>query len=594
MSKHFKGILLVLCLSFFLGGCAAGSKFLAAISTTERNMQKETAAIDKEKSQVTQPEPRKAPEEKPPAVEEKKVDPLAGKTITLTADSARFTEIFSAIAQIAGLDLVIDSRLMTQEAAAKQFAVVTRMQPRTESQVQTTSKDKSAQSIVLNIGSRTTRGKGSRKVEETQQEALQAAAPQNQTTQGQGGSQTNALPIALRPVNVAFSKTPLNQALENICESLNVFYEIRGKCLYVTGTKARTFHLNFVSTQKETKIAVGGDVIANTTSGSGDSGSTTSPLTGQFSISSTTPTASNDVYAQVEQIVNSSLTEHGTYSLNRSIGLLEISDRKSAIDRVEHYIKTLKAFYNSQVLITGKILEVSLNDTSIYGIDWSSLNGSIGNFAFNPIQQNLSFSTDNLTPAISITATNTKSGFDATLEALQRFGDIKVLSNPRIRVTNGQPAMISVGTNTTYVQKVERTSTVTDGQTENDTNVTLNSVFDGVLFGVQPYIDLETNEVNISITPIKSRIVDMQETTIDDNTFTLPTIDLKEATTQLRVKSGTVVVMGGLISKNLVHANKAVPILGTLPGVGYLFSQRTESVQTSELVILLEPVILAQ
>jgi len=154
--------------------------------------------------------------------------------------------------------------------------------------------------------------------------------------------------------------------------------------------------------------------------------------------------------------------------------------------------------------------------------------------------------------------------------------------------------MISVGTNQTYVQKVERTTTTSEGQTETDTNVTLNSVFDGVMFGVQPNIDLETNEVNMSITPIKSRIVDMQEATIDTNTFTLPTIDLKEATTQLRVKSGNVVVMGGLISKNLVHSNKAVPILGTLPGIGYLFSQRAESVQTSELVILLEPIILEQ
>jgi MSHA biogenesis protein MshL len=578
MSKHSRGFLLLLCILSLLWGC-----------TTDKAIKKEDLSIDKETANVTPPEPRKAPAEvKQPEVE-KKVDPLAGKTITMTADSARFTEIFSAIAEIAGLDLVIDSRLMTQEAAVKQMAVITRILPPSAPQAQPAPQAKN-ESIVVNIGSRS-RVKGKDAVQETEQGSFLANPAESQSTPGQNANAGNIIPIALRPVNVSFNKTPLNQALENICESLNVFYEIRGKCLYVKGTRSKTYHLNFVSSHKETKISVGGDVIANTTS-SDSGGGNSSPLTGQFSIQSTTPTTSSDIYTQVDQIVNSSLTEYGSYSLNRSIGFLEVNDAKSTLDRIDTYISTLKAFYNSQVLITGKILEVSLNNSSIYGIDWSSINGNIGDFLFNPIQQNLAFKTDNLTPALTITATNTKSGFDATLEALQQFGDIKVLSNPRIRVTNGQPAMISVGTNKTYVQKVERTVTVSEGQTETDTNVTLSSVFDGVMFGVQPNIDLDTNEVNLSITPIKSRIVEMTDTTIDDNTFTLPTVDLKEATTQLRVKSGDVAVLGGLISKNLEHTNKAVPILGTLPVVGYLFSQREESVRTSELVILLEPVIL--
>jgi MSHA biogenesis protein MshL len=581
MSKHFRYIPLLLCAMFLLWGC-----------TTDKLIKKEDLAIEKETSKVTPAEPRPAPEEIKP-VEEKKVDPLAGKTINLTADSARFTEIFSAIAEIAGLDLVIDSRLMTQEAAAKQLAVITRFQQRNEPPAQVAPQAKN-ESIIVNIGSKG-RDRGKKETQETEQSAFLSNPPQSQGSQAQNTNQGNTAPIALRPVNISFNKTPLNQALENLSESLNVFYEIRGKCLYIKGTRSKTYHLNFISSHKETKISVGGDVISGVNSGDGGGGSSSSsPLMGQFSIQSTNPTSSNDIYTQVEQIVSSSLTEHGSFSLNRSIGFLEVNDRKSSLDRIDMYIKTLKAFYDSQVLITAKILEVNLNDSSVYGIDWSSLNGSIGNFAFNPIQQNLSFNTETLAPALTLTATNAKSGFDATLQALQQFGDIKVLSNPRIRVTNGQPAMISVGTNQSYVQKVERTVTVSEGQTETDTNVTINSVFDGVMFGVQPYIDLETNEVNLSITPIKSRIVDMEERTIDDNTFTLPTIDLKEATTQLRVKSGNIVVLGGLISKNLTHANKAIPILGTLPMVGYLFSQRSEIVRTSELVILLEPIVLAQ
>ncbi len=343
---------------------------------------------------------------------------------------------------------------------------------------------------------------------------------------------------------------------------------------------------------------MGGDVL-NGGSGSGsEGGSSTSPLSGQFSIQSTTPSASNDIYAQVEQIVNSSLSGHGSYSLNRAIGFLEVNDRKNSIARIDSYIRTLKTYYNSQVIITAKILEVSLNDSSKYGIDWTSIHGTIGDYAFNPIQQRLAFNSDSLTPALEIQVGSTKHGIDAALEALQEFGNIKVLSNPRIRVTNGQPALISVGTNSSYVEKVEKTTTITEGRTEEDIEVTISAVFDGIMLGVQPYIDLETNEVNLTITPIKSKVVKLEERTIgsfgDVGTFTLPTIDLKEATTQLRVKSGNVVALGGLISKDLSDQTKSIPILGTIPIVGYLFSQKVKSVETQELVILLEPVIIEQ
>ena len=186
-------------------------------------------------------------------------------------------------------------------------------------------------------------------------------------------------------------------------------------------------------------------------------------------------------------------------------------------------------------------------------------------------------------------------GFDAALNALAQYGEIKVLSNPRIRVTNGQPALISVGTNTSYIQEIELTITTVEGGTTITTpEVTIGSIFDGVMLGVQPYIDLETNQVNLSITPIKSRVVELKETSISGNIYTLPTVDLKEATTQLRVKSGNIVALGGLISKNLADQKKSIPILGDIPILGYLFSQKIKTVETDELVILLEPVIIEQ
>jgi MSHA biogenesis protein MshL len=509
-------------------------------------MKKEDFSIEKEKEATTPLEPAK-PAEAFATAKVEKLNPLKGKTITLTASNAAFTDVFAAIAERAGLDLVVDSQLKA--------------------------------------------GSGTDLPGETAD-----AGKANQTAKG---------PIILPPVSIAFNRTPLEEALENVASALHIFYNVGGRTLSVKGTDSRTYHLNFLSSQKQTTMSVGGDVISSSTSslsassssgGSGSGGSGSNGLNGEFSIKDSIPIATSDICTQIEDHVKSTLTRDGSYSINRALGFLEVNDRRDAIDRIDAYIKTIKTYYNSQVLITAKIIEVSLKDNSQYGIDWSSTHLSVNDIVFNPIQQNLALSTNNLTPALVIQAQSDAHGFQAAMNALQQFGDIKVLSNPRVRVTNGQPALISVGTNSSYIQEIKLTTTTTTGGGTSITTpeVTVGSIFDGIMLGVVPNIDLDTGSVNLSITPIKSRIVKLDERTISGNVYTLPTVGLEEASTQIRVKSGNIIALGGLISKNLTQQNTSIPILGSIPVIGYLFSQQTKSVETAELVILLEPIILAQ
>ncbi|HPI91581.1 MAG TPA: pilus (MSHA type) biogenesis protein MshL [Deltaproteobacteria bacterium] len=539
MSKHIESaVIAILCLTL-LAGCAV-----------DRSMKKEDFTIEREKAAAVPVEPRpavigKADDKKTP------LNPLKGKTITLTASKAAFTDVYAAIAEKAGLDLVIDSRLAASDVPE---------------------------------------------------------APGMDAAQDLSKGKTPAsVRIGLPPVSISFNRTPLEEALENLDSALHIFSDVKKNTLYVKGTESRTYHLNFLSSQKETTMAVGGDVLGSSTGGSstssssstsGGSSSTTSggnPLSGEFSIRDTIPPATNDICTQIENVVKTSMTPYGTYSMNRALGFLEVNDMRDAVERIDAYIRTIKTYYNAQVLITAKVIEVSLKDESKYGIDWTSIHGTVRDYAFNPIQQNLALSTDNLTPALEIQVSSTKHGFDAAMNALEQFGDIKVLSNPRIRVTNGQPALISVGTNTSYIQEIKVTTTSVDGGTSIITpEVTVGSIFDGIMLGVVPSIDLDTNAVNLSITPIKSRIVKLEERSIEDNIYTLPTVGLEEASSQIRVSSGNIIALGGLISKNLTTENTKIPILGDIPYLGYLFKQETKAVETAELVILLEPVILAQ
>jgi MSHA biogenesis protein MshL len=192
-----------------------------------------------------------------------------------------------------------------------------------------------------------------------------------------------------------------------------------------------------------------------------------------------------------------------------------------------------------------------------------------------------------------IAATFNTNNFGVLLDALAKYGNVKIVSNPRILVTNGQPALISVGKSISYIQSVQvSTTTVSGGTSTTQPTVNLSSIFDGVMLGVVPYINNLTNTVNLSITPIKSNVMSLQQVSVGSNSYTLPQVNLEEATTQILAKSDQMIVIGGLISKQINKTNTRIPVLGDIPVVGNLFKQNSESVNNIELVILIKPVVL--
>jgi MSHA biogenesis protein MshL len=394
-----------------------------------------------------------------------------------------------------------------------------------------------------------------------------------------------------------------------------LFYEVKDKTLYIKEFATKTFYLNFIASQKQASISVGGDVLGSAmqsaTSGIG-SGSGSNGLTGEFKITDSIGTTSTNVYNQIENTLKTMLSKDGKYSLDQSIGLLVVRDKAENLKLISNYIKNLKAHYNSQVLLEVKIVEVDLNDSSNYGINWNALfRAANGHFT---VQQNLSETSVNgqttpfapgvfgTAPLIANNGTNMPTGIAATfntnnfgvlLDALAQYGNVKIVSNPRILVTNGQPALISVGKSISYIQSVQvSTTTVSGGTSTTQPTVNLSSIFDGVMLGVVPYINNLTNTVNLSITPIKSNVMSLQQVSVGSNSYTLPQVNLEEATTQISAKSDQMIVIGGLISKQINKSNTRVPVLGDIPVVGNLFKQSSESVNNVELVILIKPVVL--
>ncbi len=283
-----------------------------------------------------------------------------------------------------------------------------------------------------------------------------------------------------------------------------------------------------------------------------------------------------------------------SFTVNRMAGTIMVTASKKQLEQVENYINNLKKALNRQVFIEARIVEVQLSEGLKYGIDWSFIEDWQG-------VGNVSIGTANFSSVVESTKQNfqisvTGKNFASLLRALQEQGDVKTLSNPRINILNGQTAMLSAGRNTSFISKVETTTTAAAGATPSTTfTIETNSILSGIIFGIVPYINGE-GEITLTITPIVSNLVSFDSKTIASATnsveIKLPTVDLREMSSTVKLLDGQMVVIGGLIDSKEKLDEKKVPILGSIPILGNLFKSVDKSYGKTELVIMLMPKII--
>jgi type II secretory pathway component GspD/PulD (secretin) len=203
-------------------------------------------------------------------------------------------------------------------------------------------------------------------------------------------------------------------------------------------------------------------------------------------------------------------------------------------------------------------------------------------------------------PAFSIGTTAAE--FTALLNAIQVQGETRILSSPRVNIMNGQTAILGVGRNVSYIAKIETIQQTTSGSVPTVTfTVDTGSVLSGIMIGIVPFIN-ESGEISLTITPIVSDLVSItsQNLGTPDSQgkypylIQLPTIDLRQLSTTVKVNNREIIIIGGLISKREELEDSQVPWFGDIPILGYFFKSRSKVEKKSELVVLLQPVIVTK
>ena len=301
---------------------------------------------------------------------------------------------------------------------------------------------------------------------------------------------------------------------------------------------------------------------------------------------------------------SSQRTEDGAfYIVDKAIGSITVTAKPSVMNTVGNYIDNLKKRLYRQISIEAKIIEVYLEDRSKIGLDWSSV---LENFN---IRGTVQFGAEGQVYPWIPTKGNTESptrfvskiilpsvDFNVLLNALDQQGESRILSNPKITVLNGQPALISVGKDVAYIKEIEREERGSGDTSRVAYSVVVDNVVEGISMGVMASI-IDDDSIVMQLTPITTEIIGgtIREERFgqnDEMKVGLPEIGVRQMSTMVQVANGEMLIIGGLIDSVQDSSEKFAPVVGKIPLIKYLFGVEEKNVRKRELVILLSPHII--
>ncbi len=272
---------------------------------------------------------------------------------------------------------------------------------------------------------------------------------------------------------------------------------------------------------------------------------------------------------QIEGLLRPYLSDYGEVTVFQDRNLFFVEDTTGFLKRVRALVRKIDV-PPTQILIEARILEITLTDEDSYGLDWSKFfTGSDGDGSFGAQGLN-----DETSPGFFFEFTNPN--IVATLNALTSQGRVRTLSTPKLLATENQESSVIVGDRRGY----SVTTTINQVTTE-----TIEFLESGVILRVTPAVDAE-GQVMLDIHPEVS-------TGVINPLSGIPSQTTTEVTTRMIVPTGQTVFVGGLIKHRVDESKQGVPVIGRVPGIGRLFSNRQATRTNTETVVLITPTVVS-
>jgi len=308
------------------------------------------------------------------------------------------------------------------------------------------------------------------------------------------------------------------------------------------------------------------------------------PYTGkeqEFTAGAAVPTK-KEAATPIDEIIRKMLSSRGKLAYYERQHLIVVEDDEDIVALVEEFIKSLWAI-PTQVHIDSKLLEVTFEEGEDLGLRWN-------------VQRDVSKvgRTDDRTGAAEVTSTVVTStapslgldrffsygvvnaNIEVVLEALATRSRVDLHSNPTLLVMNHRTASIVVGQEVPYVSSEESTG--------GNPIRTVEFKEVATRLDVTPHVSPE-GTVFLDVHPAVKSVIGYTEDPRQ------PIISTREAVTNVAIKSGSTLIIGGLVQRNRTDGISEMPFIARLPLIGCLFRQKSISDTKNDLIFLLTPTV---
>jgi len=292
----------------------------------------------------------------------------------------------------------------------------------------------------------------------------------------------------------------------------------------------------------------------------------------------------------------STFREAASVIANPEAGIITVRATGKQHEKIQRFIDQVMANAGRQVMIEATIVQVDLSDQYQQGIDWSRALGSSGK-GFT-LGQTGTPGISTLSGALAVGYINPASKFGniaASIQLLEQFGNVKVLSSPTLSVMNNQTAMLRVVNNDVYFIVNSTTAACSPAPCTPVVayTTTVNTVPVGFTMSVTPQIN-DNDTVILSVRPSITRLltpaIDPTPGLAIQNS--IPQTSTREMESILKIQNNQIAVLGGLMEDQINKTTNEVPLLGHIPLLGNLFKNRNDTTTKTELVIFLRPIVI--
>jgi MSHA biogenesis protein MshL len=284
--------------------------------------------------------------------------------------------------------------------------------------------------------------------------------------------------------------------------------------------------------------------------------------------------------------------------INPIAGTITVTALPAQLEQLEIFIRAFESSIQRQVLIEAKIVEVNLDRSFQFGIDWNVLaragTASIGISSVAPGTLRTPATPGSARAGnVEFTLSGGPGQITAVLNALSSQGDVRVLSSPRVSALNNQRAVFDVTTGEIVFTVTQTPIVDPSGRTTFLSQVSPTQVNVGIVLDVLAQIGAD-NAVTMNIRPVVTSVARTATFTSQEGAvFQAPVIDTRETDTMARLRAGETIIIGGLMQTRREKTRSGVPGLRSIPLLGRLFTSYSDVEKKAELVIFLTPTIIA-